>query len=96
MQSVTPEDFTVFHQSRATNNKVETFHAKLNQIMQDSDNDIARIENGLNTTKDRKSEVQRNVERRNTAKERLTSGELSPYDFRNAICHTFKQHSFCQ
>ena len=56
--------------------------------MQDSENDISRIENGLNTTRGRKYEVQRNVEWRNTNKERLLFGKLSPYDFCNTICHT--------
>ena len=38
--------------------------------------------------------MQRNVERRNTAKERLTSGELSPYDFCNTICHNLDSALF--
>ena len=38
--------------------------------------------------------MQRNVEKRNTAKERLTSGELSPYDFCNTICHNLDSALF--
>jgi hypothetical protein len=60
----------------------------LNNMIADSQNDIARLNNGLELTRPRKLETVKILRRRNCCKERLTNGTYTPLQFLFAVSFT--------
>ncbi len=68
---------------------VWSFLKHLNGIISDYNNDLARLENGLQIRKKGKAKFQRNMLKRQLCKERLSAGLYSPIEYIRAIQHSF-------
>ena len=62
--------------------------ATLNQVIQDTDNDIGRLQLGLEISRPRKKKNVQNFERRRIIRQKLSDGEYNPWEYLKAISHT--------
>ena len=60
----------------------------LNEIIQDTDNEIGRLRQGREISRPRKKKHIKNDEHRSLFKQRLTDGLYSPWEFLQAIGNT--------
>ena len=60
----------------------------LNEIIIDTDNELARIKEGLQITRKRKQINIDNEERRSKCKEKLVNGSYTPFEYIRAISNT--------
>ena len=73
---------------RTCHPRIWTFMATLNQIIQDTDNDIGRLQQALEISRPRKKKDVQNFERRSIIKQKLRDGEYNPWEYLKAISHT--------
>ena len=73
---------------RTSHPRIWTFLSTLNQIIQDTDNDIGRLCLGLEISRSQKKKNIRNFERRMVLKQKFSDGELNPWEFLKTISHT--------
>ena len=67
--------------------RIWTFLSTLNQIIQDTDNDIGRLCLGLEISRSHKKKNVRNFEL-DGAEQKFSDGQLNPWEFLKAISHT--------
>ena len=68
--------------------RIWNFLDTLNEIIIDTDNELARIKEGLQITRKRKKINIDNEERRSKCKEKLIGGSYTPLEYIRAISHT--------
>ena len=68
--------------------RIWTFLGTLNQVIQDTDNEMGRLRLGKEITRQRKRTAIRNDECRRNHKQKLREGTLTPMEFVQAISHT--------
>ena len=68
--------------------RIWTLMATLNQIIQDTDSDIGRLQLGLEISKPRKKKNVQNFERRRIIRQKLSDGVYNPWEYLKAISHT--------
>ena len=73
---------------RTCHPRIWTFMEALNDIIQDTDNDIGRFRMGREISRPRKKRDINNSERRHICKQKLSCGEYNPMEFIKAISHT--------
>ena len=73
---------------RTCHPRIWTFMSALNNVIQDTDNDIGRLRLGKDISRARKKAHLRNDDLRRTYKEKLRSGLLDPLEFIHKISHT--------
>ena len=60
----------------------------LNEIIQDTDNDIGRLRMDREISRPRKKQDIKNSERRSICKQKLSDGDYTPWQYLKAISHT--------
>ena len=90
MSQIEPGELSVYNLNIATNNAAERLLPimQLNDIIQDTDNDIGHLQRGLEISRPRKKRDLQNFERRRIIKQKLSDGEFNPWQYLKAISHT--------
>ena len=73
---------------RCNHPRIWTFITKLNEIIKDTDNDIRRLYQGREISRPRCKRDKRNEEDRIVLKQKLSDGELNPWQFLQSMSHT--------
>ena len=73
---------------RCNHPRIWTFITKLNEIIKDTDNDIRRLYQGREISRPRCKRDKKNEEHRIVLKQKLSDGELNPWQFLQSISHT--------
>ena len=73
---------------RTSHPRIWTFMATLNEIIQDTDNDIGRLRMDREISRPRKKQDIKNSERRSICKQKLSDGDYTPWQYLKAISHT--------
>ena len=73
---------------RCNHPRIWTFITKLNHIIKDTDNDIRRLYQGREISRPRCKTDIKNEEHRIVLKQKLSDGELNPWEFLQSMSHT--------
>ena len=68
--------------------RIWTFMTALNNVIDDTDNDIGRLISGRDISRRRKKAYKNSDEQRKTCREKLRNGDIDPWEFIKAISHT--------
>ena len=68
--------------------RIWTFMSTLNEVIQDTDNDIGRLRLGKEISRPRKKKDVKNYDRRRVYKQKLIDGNLTPCQYLQAISNT--------
>ena len=73
---------------RCNHPRIWTFITKLNEIIQDTDNDIRRLYQGREISRQRCKTDIKNEEQRIVFKQKLSDGQINPWEFLQSMSHT--------
>ena len=75
---------------KSSHPRIWNFMKNLNNIIADYDNEISRLLHGNEITRSRKKDVRLNLEHRNECKEKLVSGNCTPWEYLRVISRSLK------
>ena len=75
---------------KSSHPRIWNFMKNLNNIIADYDNEISRLLHGNEITRSRKKDVRLNLEHRNECKEKLVSGNCTPWEYLKVISRSLK------
>ena len=73
---------------KISHSRIWCFMKTLNEIIQDTDNEIGRLRQGREISRPRKKKHMKNDENRSIFKRKLTDGQYSPWEFLQAMGNT--------